>query len=94
MVVDDLHVIGIAILEAKAQAPTRGDSNAELALAIAAQLLDTVRGRIVEVLDRVRGVKHLKLGECPRGNAAPTAVDLGPVEQLPGAPALEANDHA
>jgi len=61
MIVDDLHVPGIAVFEPKAQPPLVVDSNAPRVAAMATQLLQPIAGRRPEKSDRRSAVQHDQL---------------------------------
>jgi hypothetical protein len=69
MVIDDLHVVGVSIREAKAQTPLIVYPNAKLPLTIALEGLQSVRRRYAQVIDASGNIEHLKLPlrDCLKG---------------------------
>lgn len=51
MIVDDLHVVGVAVAPTKADPPSVVDPHAVLAFSIAAQCLKAVAGRHAQVVE-------------------------------------------
>ncbi len=74
MVVDDFHVVGIAIPPHEADAILIIDSDTVLALALAVQSLQPVSGRHTQIIQRHRGMQQEELLQCPHfqigGNAS------------------------
>ena len=61
MVVDDFHIVGIASLPSKADAPLVIDANAVLTLAVALECLELVTGRGLQVREDSRAVQVQQL---------------------------------
>src|SRR3982751_6798751 len=75
MVVNDLDLIGVSILPAKADAPLIVHPNTVLASAISFELLEAIARRHPKVFERLRGVDGDELAEhapqevCGKANA-------------------------
>jgi hypothetical protein len=64
MVVDDFHVVGVAIPPHEADAILIIDSDAVLALALAVQSLQPVSGRHTQIIQRHGGMQQEELLQC------------------------------
>jgi hypothetical protein len=80
MIVNDLHGIGVSISPREANPPLIVDPDAPLPRSISRKLLETVRWRQSQVIERGGGVKHAKFSES-------NSLDVG--WQLPGALQVE-----
>jgi len=58
MIVRDLHVVGIALVPPKADAPPLIDANAVLPLTIAGELFKTIARGHAEVVESFRRMQH------------------------------------
>lgn len=65
MVVDDFHIVGVAIPPNETDAILIIDSDAMLALALAVQSLQPVSGRNIQIIQRHGGMQQKKLLQCP-----------------------------
>jgi hypothetical protein len=65
MVVDDFHVVGVAIPPHEADAILIIYSDAVLALALAVQSLQPVSGRHTQIIQRHGGMQQEELLHCP-----------------------------
>jgi hypothetical protein len=63
VIVNDLYLVGIAILPPKADAPLLVDANTVLAGAIAPELLQSIAGRHAEVVELLGRVHRHKLAQ-------------------------------
>ena len=64
MVINDLHVISIALAPFKTNAPLVVDANTVLALTVARQFFEVVGWWYPQILQRVCAIKELKLPPC------------------------------
>jgi hypothetical protein len=65
MVVDDFHVVGVAISPLEADAILIIDSDAVLTFALAVQSLQPVSGRYTQIIQRHGGMQQEELFQCP-----------------------------
>lgn len=65
MVVDDFHVVGIALPPHEADAILIIDSDAVLALALPVQSLQPVSGRHTQIVESHGGMQQEELLQCP-----------------------------
>ena len=65
MVVDDFHIVGVAIPPNEADAILIIDSDAVLAFALAVQSLQPVSGRNIQIIQRHGGMQQEELLQCP-----------------------------
>ena len=65
MVVDDFHVVGVALPPHEADAISIIDSDAVLAVALAVQSLQLVSGRNIQIIQRYGGLQQEELPQCP-----------------------------
>lgn len=93
MVVHDLDGPSLAISPGEADTPLIIDANAHLTGAIALQLFKTVAGRRPQIIEGLRGVKHLQLSARPPLDLRNGSLDLQTGEQRGGPLVGEALDH-
>jgi hypothetical protein len=65
MVVDDFHIVGVAVPPHEADAILIIDSDAVLALALAVQSLQPVSGGDIQIIQRHGGMQQEELLHCP-----------------------------
>lgn len=65
MVVDDFHIVGVAVPPHEADTIFIIDSDAVLALALAVQSLQPVSGRDIQIIKRHGGMQQEELLQCP-----------------------------
>jgi hypothetical protein len=75
MVIHDLHIVGVAVLPAKADAPLIIDANAVLSLSIPSQRLRPVARRCPKVLKRARVVDLEQFAVCRLDDVVGKAFD-------------------
>ena len=92
MVVDDFHIVGIAVFPDKADAPLLVDANAVLAEAITFEGLESITRRCVQILENSRPVQDEKLAPG-RTFELPESAHESIVEQGLCAPAPERSNH-
>lgn len=93
MVVNDLDLIGVGILPAKADAPLIVHPNTVLASAISLELFEAVARRHPKVIERLRGVEGDELPEHAPQEVGGKATDALALEEGFGVPVGEALDH-
>lgn len=93
MIVTELNVVGIAVSEAKANAPLIVDGNRVLAGAIASERMQAVAGRHPEIGDLGGCVHGFKLAHSPAGDIRRHPLGLAGAEQLLGGLVREGLDH-
>ena len=93
MVVDDLDVIRVPVLPAKADAPLIVDANTVLARAVAFELFESVAGRHTQVLQLLGGINEANLAEHEPEQVGREPPDALPLRQALGVPIREALDH-
>jgi hypothetical protein len=93
MVINDLHVIGIALAPFKTNTPLVVDANTVLALTVARQFFEVVGWWYTQILQRVSAIKQLKLPPYTTLNVLrQLARELAP-KQFCGFFVLKALDH-
>lgn len=80
MVVNDLHLMGIALLPSKADAPLVVDANAVLPSAFASKLLEAVPRRYTQVIKRLSGVDDGQLAQHGTLEFTRISADAFPLE--------------
>lgn len=65
MVVDDFHIVGVAVPPYEADAILIIDSNAVLALALTVQSLQPVSGGDIQIIQCHGGMQQKELPQCP-----------------------------
>ena len=93
MVVDDLDVMCVPVLPAKADAPLIVDANAVLARAVAFELFESVAGRDTQVLELLGGIDEAELTEHESKEAGREPSDVLPLKHALRVPVREALDH-
>ena len=93
MVVNDLDLIGVGILPAKADAPLIVHPNTMLTGAISFELLEAIARRHPKVIERLRGVDGDELAEHAPQEVGGKATDALALEEGFGVPVGEALDH-
>jgi hypothetical protein len=94
VIVDDLHVVGVAVSPAKADPPSIIDANAVLPCSISSQALQPVAGRYAKILEARGGVQDAELPKTHSLHVFPEPPDRLPVEQALRVTVAEALDHA
>ena len=94
MVIDDLRVVGIALVPSKTDAPLIVDPNAVLACAVASQPLQAVARRDAEIGQPHRRIQHAELPQRHSLNSRPELPDRLSLEEPVGVLVPKALDHA
>jgi hypothetical protein len=93
MVVYDIHVIGIALFPAKADAPTIIDPDAVLPLPISFQSLQAVRRRDTQVLQRLGSIEHSQLPQRNTMDVRPESTHRLAIEKSLSLSRSKRSDH-
>jgi hypothetical protein len=93
VVVNDLDVIRVPVLPAKADAPLIVDANAVLARAIAFEFFESVAGRDTQVLELLGGINEANLTEHEPEEVGREPPDALPLKQALGVPIRDLLDH-
>jgi hypothetical protein len=93
VVVDDLDVIRVPVLPAKADAPLIVDANAVLARAVAFELFESVARRNTQVLELLGGINEANLTEHEPEQVGREPPDALALKHALGVPIREALDH-
>src|SRR5437870_1958893 len=92
VIVDNLDVVRVSVLPAKADAPLVVDANAVLTLSAAAQRLEPIAGRDGQVLKRACSMQVQKLPPCLSLDRAKPGDEVV-VEEPGGVAVCERSDH-
>lgn len=93
MIVDDLNVIGIAVLPAKTDSPLVIDANTVLAGTISLELLQTVPRWDAQVVKLLGGVHQAEFAQHRAVELGGETPDRLALKQALGVPVGEALDH-
>ena len=93
MVVDDLDVICVSVLPAKANAPLIVDANTVLARAVAFELFESVARRHTQVVELLGGINEANLAEHEPEQVGREPPDALPLKHALGISIREALDH-
>jgi hypothetical protein len=92
MVVDDLDIVGMAIVPFEADPPLVVDPDGPLAFPLAPQGLKPVSGRNPEIVQALRAVKQVQLAPClPLDPAPPRHIEV--IEETLCYPVPKRPDH-
>ena len=94
VVVDDLDILCVTFLPAKAHPPLIVDANTVLSCSIPGQLLEAIPGWHPEILDRFRGVEEHQLAQCNSPDIRRQLPDRFASEQPLRLAVPEAPDHS
>jgi hypothetical protein len=94
VVIDYLHVVGIAFVPSKADAPLSVDPNAVLTGTVAPQPLQAVARRHTEIGQTRRRIQHAKLPQRHSLNSRPELPERLSLEEPIGVLIPKALDHA
>ena len=82
MIIRRLHLVGVAVFEAKADPILSVDVDGPLPLTISAQLVQPISWRPFELFDALRTIQQRQLYLCPLRACSKTALDRRPSKSL------------
>jgi hypothetical protein len=93
VIVDNFHIVSVAIGPGEADPPLVIDADAVLTLAIAAKLLKPITRRRAQILERLGGVKDDEFAQHDAAKVSRKPPNRLPLEQALGVTIGEAPDH-